>query len=129
MGNITLSQLRGFAQRINKELNLLEAREIPGIYEPVAFTIPTSGWGTDSSVPDFPNYYDVTVSGLTEADIVDVITAPSSAMVARAANFAPVQTYAGKFRLRCKTIPAAEIQAEYNVTDAIALTGDLSVKE
>ena len=129
MGNITLSQLRGFAQRINKELNILEAREIPGIYEPVAFTIPTSGWGTDDSVPDFPNCYDVSVSGLTEADVVDVNVAPNSVKVARAANFAPVQTYAGKFRLRCKTIPTAEIEAEYNVTDAIALTDDLSVEE
>lgn len=97
------------------------------IHAPVAFTIPTSGWGTDTSVADFPNYYDVTVSGLAATDIIGVTTAPGSAVAARAADFTTVQTYAGKFRLRCKNIPTKAIAAEYHICDATVNTDDLSV--
>ena len=126
--NASAAALVAFAKMADERMDDIERREIPGIYEPTAFTIPTSGWGTDDSVPDFPNYYDVFVAGITEQDVVDVVTAPNSARTARRADFAPVQTYAGKFRLRCKKIPTAEIEAEYQITDAIARTGGLSVE-
>lgn len=87
------------------------------ITDNVAFTIPITGWGTDTSVSDYPNYIDVTVSGLLATDTVSVDVAPGSASIARAADFTTVQSYAGKFRLRAKAIPSKAIEAEYHVTN------------
>ena len=85
----------------------------------VNFTIPVSGWGTDNTVPTHPNYIDFTVSGLLSSDIVAVDVAPGSADVAQAANFTTTQSYAGKFRLRCKTVPTAAISAQYHITNTV----------
>lgn len=85
-----------------------------------SFTIPTSGWGTDSSCPSHPNYIDIAISGLTADDIVEVNVAPSSVEVARAADFTTTQSYAGKLRLHCKTVPTAAISAEYHITNTVA---------
>lgn len=87
------------------------------VNEGVSFTIPVSGWGTDSSVPDYPNYIDITVSGLLDTDIVAVDVAPGSYKVASAANFCSTQSYAGRFRLRAESIPSAAITAQYHVTN------------
>ena len=85
----------------------------------VSFTIPTSGWGTDSSVPNHPNYIDITVSGLLATDIVAVDVAPGSYEVASEANFCSTESYAGKFRLRAENIPSAAITAQYHVTNTV----------
>ena len=84
------------------------------------FTIPASGWGTDSSVPSHPNYIDVTVPGLLATDIVAVDVAPGSTAVARAANFAATESYAGKFRLRAETVPTEAISAQYHITNTVS---------
>ena len=85
----------------------------------VAFTIPASGWGTDSSVPSHPNYIDITVSGLLASDIVDVDVAPASTSVAVAANFTATESYAGRFRLRAENVPTAAISAQYHITNTV----------
>lgn len=90
----------------------------------VAFTIPTTGWGTDSSVSGYTRYYDVTVTGLKETDVVAVDVAPSSEDTARAANFTQTQSYAGEFRLRAKNVPAAAITAQYRIINTVAYTGE-----
>ena len=85
----------------------------------VPFTIPVSGWGTDSSVPDYPNYIDITVSGLLSSDIVAVDVAPGSYKAASAANFCSTQSYDGRFRLRAESIPTAAITAQYHITNTV----------
>ena len=91
----------------------------------VSFTIPVSGWGTDSSVPSHPNYIDITVQGLLATDLVAVDVAPASASVAETANFTSTESYAGKFRLRAEHIPTAAITAQYHVTN----TADYETEE
>lgn len=86
------------------------------------FTIPTTGWGSDSTVPKFPNYYDVAVPDLLESDVVAVDVAPGGADAARAANFTTTQTYAGKFRLRAKNVPAEAITAQYRIINTVKYT-------
>ena len=90
----------------------------------VAFTIPTTGWGTDTTVPQYPYYLDIDVSGLLATDIVDVNVAPANAWTASAAEFTSTQSYAGKFRLRCANIPEAAISAEYHVTNTVEYTAE-----
>lgn len=123
------SAVSALAEAVGETVEEIESilNEKQDIHVPVSFTIPTTGWGTDTSVADFPNYYDVAVSGLLETDVVAVTTAPGSAVAARAADFTTVQSYAGKFRLRCKAIPAKAIVATYQITDATVNSDDLSV--
>ncbi len=79
-----------------------------------AVTIPTSGWGTDSSVAVYPNYYDIAVKGLTEKDRADISIAPGSMDTAKACGLCPsTQTLAGKIRVRASKVPTAAIAAEY----------------
>lgn len=87
-------------------------------------TIPTTGWSTDSTVPDYPNCYDVVVSGLLDTDVVAVDVAPASEDVARAANFTQTESYAGKFRLRAKNVPTSAITAQYRIINTVEYTGE-----
>ena len=95
-------------------------KEKQNVNPAVAFTIPTSGWSTDSSVSGYTKCYDVTVAGLLDTDVVAVDVAPASENVARAANFTQTQSYAGKFRLRAEKVPTAAITAQYRVINTVA---------
>lgn len=113
--------LCGFIGTLRTGLTLLSTDK-HDVNAAVSFTIPTSGWGTDSSVPSHPNYIDVSVTGLLATDIVDVDVLPGSTTVAQAANFTATQSYAGYFRLRAKTVPTAAISAQYHITNTVAYT-------
>ena len=77
------------------------------------FTIPTSGWSTDTTT-GYTKYYDVTVPGVTANDRADIIIAPGSVNTAAACGFCPVsETMAGKIRIRATKVPTAAISAEY----------------
>ncbi|MBR2132586.1 MAG: hypothetical protein IJ955_08690 [Oscillospiraceae bacterium] len=110
--NITLAQMERFMQEADRRMDVLELRQ--GL-RAVPFTIPVTGWGTDGSVPGHPLCYDIAVEGLSETDIVCVDVAPAYVAVARAADFSTVESYAGRFRLRAKRIPAQPIQAQYRM--------------
>lgn len=84
----------------------------------VGFTIPITGWKTDSAVAGYPNYIDISVSGLTADDCVAVNVAPSSSAVAKAAGFAPTESLAGVLRLRASSVPCAAITAQYHIIEA-----------
>lgn len=84
----------------------------------VSFSIPATGWKTDSSVPGYTNYIDIAISGLTAADYVAVDVAPSSSAVARAANFVATESRAGILRLRAASVPTATISAQYHIITA-----------
>ncbi len=78
-----------------------------------AFTIPTSGWNSDSTA-DYPYYYDVAVSGVTASDRADVPLSPASVSAAAKCGICPFsETLTGKVRIRTAKIPTAAISAEY----------------
>ncbi|MBQ9347318.1 MAG: hypothetical protein IJT94_08285 [Oscillibacter sp.] len=110
--------LCGFVGTLHTCIGVLAAgkQEVNAV---VPITIPcnSADWGTDSSVPSHPFCYDISVTGMSDTDVVTVNVSPASATVALAAGLASTQSYAGKFRLRCKNIPEAAIQAEFLITN------------
>ena len=84
----------------------------------VSFSIPVTGWKSDSSVPGYTKYIDIKVDGLTAADSVGVDVAPSSSAVARAADFTSTESMAGVLRLRAASVPSAAISAQYHIIEA-----------
>lgn len=124
----TLSQLRAVSQKSkDRAAQVADAAaaaldEMDGVKadktEFVSFSIPATGWKTDSSVPGYTNYIDIAISGLTAADYVAVDVAPSSSTVARAANFVATESRAGILRLRAASVPTATISAQYHIITA-----------
>lgn len=84
----------------------------------IDFTIPTTGWKTDNTVPGYTHYLDITVEDLTADDKVDVRVAPASKAVADAARFTATESLAGVLRLRAANVPSAAITAQYDVSAA-----------
>lgn len=124
----TLSQLRAVSQKSkDRAAQVADAAaaaldEMDGVKadktEFVSFSIPATGWKTDSSVPGYTNYIDIAISGLTAADYVAVDVAPASSAVARAANFVATESSAGILRLRAASVPTAAISAQYHIITA-----------
>lgn len=124
----TLSQLRAVSQKSkDRAAQVADAAaaaldEMDGVKadktEFVSFSIPATGWKTDSSVPGYTNYIDIAISGLTAADYVAVDVAPSSSAVARAANFVATESRASILRLRAASVPTATISAQYHIITA-----------
>lgn len=124
----TLSQLRAVSQKSkDRAAQVADAAaaaldEMDGVKadktEFVSFSIPATGWKTDSSVPGYTNYIDIAISGLTAADCVAVDVAPASSVVARAANFVATESRAGILRLRAASVPTAAISAQYHIITA-----------
>ena len=124
----TLSQLRAVSQKSKDRAAqvadtaaaaLDEMEEVKADKtEFVSFSIPATGWKTDSSVPGYTNYIDIAISGLTAADYVAVDVVPASSAVARAANFVATESRAGILRLRAASVPTAAISAQYHIITA-----------
>lgn len=124
----TLSQLRAVSQKSkDRAAQVADAAaaaldEMDGVKadktEFVSFSIPATGWKTDSSVPGYTNYIDIAISGLTAADYVAVDVAPASSAVARAENFVATESRAGILRLRAASVPTAAISAQYHIITA-----------
>lgn len=124
----TLSQLRAVSQKSkDRAAQVADAAaaaldEMDGVKadktEFVSFSIPATGWKTDSSVPGYTNYIDIAISGLTAADYVAVDVATSSSAVAQAANFVATESRAGILRLRAASVPTATISAQYHIITA-----------
>ena len=98
----TLSQLRAVSQKSkDRAAQVADAAaaaldEMDGVKadktEFVSFSIPATGWKTDSSVP--------------------------GSAVARAANFVATESRAGILRLRAASVPTATISAQYHIITA-----------
>lgn len=124
----TLSQLRAVSQKSKDraaqvaDTAAAALDEMDGVKadktEFVSFSIPATGWKTDSSVPGYTNYIDIAISGLTAADYVAVDVAPASSAVAQAANFVATESRAGILRLRAASVPTATISAQYHIITA-----------
>ena len=81
----------------------------------VAISIPTAGWQSDSG--DYPYYYDIVATGVTARDRAAITIAPGSLGTAKTCGLcATNETMAGIIRVRSTSIPAAEIAAEYWLT-------------
>lgn len=124
----TLTQLRAVSQKSkDRAAQVSDAAaaaldEMDGVKadktEFVSFSIPATGWKTDSSVPGYTNYIDIAISGLTAADYVAVDVVPASSAVARAENFVATESRAGILRLRAASVPTAAISAQYHIITA-----------
>lgn len=124
----TLSQLRAVSQKSkDRAAQVADAAaaaldEMDGVKadktEFVSFSIPATGWKTDSSVPGYTNYIDIAISGLTAADYVAVDVVPASSAVSRAADFTSTESMAGVLRLRAASVPSAAISAQYHIIEA-----------
>lgn len=124
----TLSQLRAVSQKSkDRAAQVADAAaaaldEMDGVKadktEFVSFSIPATGWKTDSSVPGYTNYIDIAISGLTAVDYVAVDVVPASSAVARAENFVATESRAGILRLRAASVPTAAISAQYHIITA-----------
>ena len=94
----TLEQLRSAASQSNNATAKVASAAAAALEEMhglkadratfVSFSVPITGWKTDSSVPGYTKYIDIKVDGLTAADSVGVDVDPSSSAVARAADSA-----------------------------------------
>lgn len=80
-----------------------------------SFTIQTTGWAMDTAVSGFANYFDISVDGMTDNDIVNVMVAPVSSKIAVRAQFTNTESFNGYFRLRAKNIPESEISAQWYI--------------
>lgn len=130
MGLTLTSQIKTVLQRVKTysvghiaELaqtvsNLLEEVDKVKADKPqyIDFTIPTTGWKTDNTVPGYTHYLDIPVEDLTADDKVDVRVAPASKAVADAARFTTTESLAGVLRLRAANVPSAAITAQYDVS-------------
>ena len=124
----TLSQLRAVSQKSkDRAAQVADAAaaaldEMDGVKadktEFVSFSIPATGWKTDSSVPGYTNYIDIAISGLTAADYVAVDVVPASRAGARAASVVATDSGAGMLRLRAASVPTAAISAQYHIITA-----------
>lgn len=82
----------------------------------VSITIPTTGWGVDDASESYPNYYDITVAGVTAKDRADIAIAPNSMDAAIACGMCPTsETLTGKIRVWARTAPTEAIVAEYRL--------------
>lgn len=78
-------------------------------------TVPITGWSSDSTA-DYPNYCDISASGVTADDYIAFIIKPDDLKVAIACGFCPVcESLAGKIRVRSAVVPAKEMNATYYI--------------
>ena len=96
------------AQKAAKELNKGKADSVV----PHDFSIPITGWQTDTEVAEYPHYIDITAD-VTSTTVVSVSIDPASADVAGKAMLVNPETRTGAIRIRAHNIPTAEISARW----------------
>ena len=84
--------------------------------KPVSFSVATSKWTSSTDYTGYNYYADVTVSGMTSNDSVDVRFSMSSMSVCTTAEIAGAcVTNSGSFRLYAKSKPTASVSGVYLV--------------
>lgn len=124
MAVVTTQHLKSLAVRAKTEIaevanaaaeavEEIEAQK-PDKAQEVSATIPATGWSTDTNA--YPNYYDLTATGVTAADEVRVDLVPASISAAVACGLCPTcETAAGKIRFRALQVPASGIDVKYRI--------------
>lgn len=111
--NYTSSLVSELAQTVTEAMEEMESVKSDK-QKKIAMTIPTSGWTGDNTIADYPNYCDITATGVTATDRVDIAIDPNSMATAITCGLCPTnQTLDGKIRVYAKAVPAAAISAEY----------------
>lgn len=80
----------------------------------VSVTIPATGWSQDDNSA-YPNYIDITATGITTSDCIALVIAPDSNAIAKKCYFTSTEALAGKIRIRARNIPTEAIKAFYYV--------------
>ncbi len=80
----------------------------------VDLTIPAEGWKNDGTAA-YPNYIDIKIDGLTDADHVCLTIPSESADTALEAGMTCTESREGALRLRARKVPAAAMQASYYI--------------
>ena len=84
--------------------------------KPVSFSVATSKWTSSTAYTGYNYYADVTVSGMTTSDSVDVRFSMSSMSVCTTAEIAGAcVTNSGSFRLYAKSKPTETVSGVYLV--------------
>lgn len=113
--NFTNGLVAQLAQTVTEAMQEMESVKADK-QDSVSITIPTTGWGVDEASESYPNYYDITVAGVTAKDRADIAIAPDSMDIAVACEMCPTnQTMAGKIRVWARTVPTDAIIAEYRL--------------
>jgi len=80
----------------------------------VSFTIPTTGWETETGNSYYNKFYDIPVTGITANDIAVITISASSMSVAVECGLCQTnETFIGKIRIRSASIPTNAISAQY----------------
>lgn len=113
--NFTNGLVANLAQTVTEAMQEMEAAKADK-QTSVSLTIPKTGWSDDAASTSYPKYIDITVAGITAKDSVNIAISPSSMDAAIACGMCPTnETSAGKIRIRAKSVPSANIQAEYRL--------------
>lgn len=109
-----LNYMEDGIENASKKITELQSQKADKV-EVHSFTIQTTGWAMDTAVSGFANYYDISVDGMTDNDVVNVMVAPVSSRIAVRAQFTNTESFNGYFRLRAKNIPESEISAQWYI--------------
>lgn len=113
--NFTNGLVANLAQTVTEAMQEMEAAKADK-QASVSLTIPKTGWSDDAASTSYPKYLDITASSITAKDSVNIAISPSSMAVAIACGMCPTsETFSGKIRIRAKSVPSANIQAEYRL--------------
>lgn len=113
--NFTNGLVANLAQTVTEAMQEMEAAKADK-QASVSLTIPKTGWSDDAASTSYPKYLDITASSITAKDSVNIAISPSSMAVAIACGMCPTsETLSGKIRIRAKSAPSANIQAEYRL--------------
>lgn len=91
------------------------ASQISGLPAPTAFSVTVSTWSASSDI-EFPFKADITVSGITATDSVDVRFNKASIKLASTAGVITGETTAGKITLLAEKKPEATLSGVYIIT-------------
>lgn len=111
--NITVGD-RGLISLIKDNIDGALGYEAAEKMSLVSITIPATGWSQDNNSA-YPNYIDITATGITASDCIALVIAPDSNAVAKKCYFTSTEALAGKIRIRSRNIPTEAIKAFYYV--------------
>lgn len=118
--NITLAQLREFAERADNRLDVLEA----GTPKGYALTLAANGWTNDSGDANYPYRYKLTVDGITAASRADAVLDAGSVAVASECGVCAVsETAQNTVIFKSRTAPTADLTGTLYITKTPVSSG------
>lgn len=106
-------QMTAGFQQANTGLQTLDADKLDKP-RAISFSIPVASWQNDSAAAEYPQFYELAVTGVTAKDRASIVLAPSSVAVAVACGLCPTcETLAGKIKIRATAAPSGVITGTY----------------